>query len=445
MTTVAPEEDISSIIEENKKFIEDNADKLDKSLTLVKIGMLRDANTTFMTGAIFVRDINFVPQPFGSFAATDGERIILDAKHWMNTTPKINTAKIIHEGTHELLLHLDRLPPATENEAKKINIAVDCVTEALRVVCLGGDVMEEALIKPTQDGTVALNINGKKLIISKCHEKSAEEVLEIIEKHIKENPGKEPGRKPGKDPAPGGDQYTDGDGNPGKIPDHKFKKLTPSERANLERKARETLTSGKLKGDMPGAFVSAIEKMLAGKVNWKAELREMITPEIKTAQSYKRPNRRRQGGQIIYPGWRKEGVSVVFAFDTSGSMGKKELEGGLGEVANLFKQFEPGAVNMHVLLHNTEVYREFDLKDVRDVKTFDVEDGGTSHAEVFEVAEKMKAQVLICFTDGYSDFPESTKIRKVLWVVTDEDGVSRIPKNLGKVIHVPMKDLIGDD
>ena len=204
---------------------------------------------------------------------------------------------------------------------------------------------------------------------------------------------------------------------------------------------RQALIEHKLKGTMPGALADMIEKRLQGKVNWRAELRDAIEPEIKSHLSAKKRNRRGGAFDIILPGVVKEGIQVSIAIDTSGSIGQKEIMYYLGEIENLFKQFSQTDVRAHILMHHSSVYSVFSVQDIKDLDKIKTQSGGTSHLQVFELAEEMDSKVLICLTDGYSEFPEDTKIRKTIWIVTNAEGATQIPDNLGKKIVVPIEEL----
>ena len=47
--------------------------------------------------------------------------------------------------------------------------------------------------------------------------------------------------------------------------------------------------------------------------------------------------------------------------------------------------------------------------------------GGTSHTEVFEYANKTNPNLLICFTDGYSDIDACKKYNKTIFVLTSNN------------------------
>jgi predicted metal-dependent peptidase len=320
----------------------------------------------------------------------------------------------------------------TETDRHLWNVAADCVTEAIATQCnIGQGDYCEGVISPTNNGTVNLNINGSKLIISYCQDKSVEEIYNILKNHADKNKNKD-----------GKIHILDENGKVvGSFDAHGLREFTPEEKNDLEQELRHALVEHKLKGTMPGGLADMLEKMLKGKVNWRAELRDAIVPEIKAYQSYYRPHKKGMAEGLILPVMRKEGVNVHIAGDTSGSIGKNELDYFTGEITHLFNQFDPGIVTGTLMLHHTEVYQTIKLDDVKDLDKIQTESGGTSHLDVFAKAEEDDANVLILLTDGMSEFPEYTKIKKVLWICTNEAGMERIPSNLGKKIFIDIKDL----
>lgn len=419
--------------EEKEKYILDNKDKLSEELSLSKIDIIQCNAIRFLAADIFKKDPMFrsnLPIPT---AAANGKDIVIDPEFWSKLNRKQKLRALYHEGFHNLMGHCDR-KVNTKAEHMIWNIAVDCVTEGLASACdVGEGKYAEGTINPSKNGTVNLEINGKKLLISGCHEKSAEQIYDILMKHIEQNPS--PKGNEGEPVILGED---------GKVikplDNHELSECTPEEKADREQRLRQALVEHKLRGTMPGPLADMIEEMLKPRVNWRAELREMILPLIKTYQSYKRPNRRSEGSGYMRPSMVKEGVNAFIALDTSGSIGKDELNYFTGEMHSIFKQFDPGSITAKLMLHTTGVYETVDIVDVKDLDNIQTQTGGTDHCDVFEKAEEEDAQVLICFTDGYSGFPESTKINKVLWIVTNEQGMEQIPDNLGKKIFVDIKE-----
>jgi len=421
--------------ETKQKYLDANRDKLAEELSLAKIDMIQTPSVRFLTASVFRREPTFTADLPVETAGADGKNIVIDPIFWHKINRKQKMRVLFHEGFHNLLGHMDRRTNS-KADAQAWNIAADSSVESIANECgiVEGNYMP-GVINPTAQGTVNLKINGKGLIISRCHEKSVEEIYGVIMQHVKQNP-----------PGPGqGDSWQLSDGkNIVPIDGHNLKEASVEERAERESALRQALVEHKLKGTMPGGLADMIEEMLKGKVDWRAELREAILPEVKAYQAYRRPSKRGIASGMILPSMVKEGVDVVMSIDTSGSIGKTELAYYTGEIKNMFDQFDPGTVKATLLLHHSHVYDTLKLEDVEDLKKIQTKSGGTSHEDVFEKAEELKAQVLVCLTDGYSDFPETTNIRKVLWIVTEENGLDRIPDTLGKKILVDIKDF-GDN
>lgn len=419
--------------EEKAKYIAEHRDDLDTTMTRAKVNLMKLKTTVFLANSALKTEPQFVNNLPCPTAAANGKDIVIDPEFWMKQSEDQRTRVLFHEGFHNLMGHCD-VRVNNETERTAWNIAADCVTESMANECgVGKGNYIEGCINPTYNGTVELNVNGKKMIISQCHTKCVEEIYHQIMDHVKKNPSK------------GGDgiQITDGHGKAVKTMDsHQLGEATTQEKIEREQALRQALVEHKLKDTMPGALANMIEDMLKGKINWKAELRDMIEPEMKSYLSAKKRNRRTLGFDLIMPGQVKEGVDVTFAIDTSGSIGTKEIEYYVGEIENLFKQFGEEQVKVALMFHHSTVYNVVDIKTASELNKIKTESGGTSHIDVFNTAEEMKCKVLICLTDGYSDFPEDTgSIKKVLWIVTNQRGAEGIPENLGKKIVVPIEEL----
>jgi predicted metal-dependent peptidase len=132
---------------------------------------------------------------------------------------------------------------------------------------------------------------------------------------------------------------------------------------------------------------------------------------------------------------------VIVDLDTSGSISQKQLTEFLSEVVGILKQHNN--VELTILSNDTEVYNPKTIQNptLRDVAKYKCKGGGgTDHKPVFEWVNKNKptAQVMICFTDGYSSFPKPSEVRiNTIWVVSDGDS-KRIP--FGEIIELKRND-----
>lgn len=413
--------------EQKEQLIKDKKEELNDSLSVAQIHLQLGQNTTFIAGEVMRMDKSFVADLPMPTAGADGKNIVIDPEFWLSLDKETKKFVLFHEAMHNLFGHMDRRQ-TSEADAKAWNIAADCVVNAVAITQSIGKQFKDGIV-PDYNGNVHLKINGKQLILPRCQDKSVEDVYYLIMKHVQQHPG---------------DKFTDEDGNPvGNFDNHEQKEGTIEDKNDREERLRQMLVEHKLRGTLPGGLAGMIENMLKGKVNWKAEIRDMIEPEIKAYQTFSKHNRRSASLGITLPGMRKEGLNVTFAIDTSGSIGQKELEYYIGEIRNLFQQFEPGMVKAKIMFHNTNVYTTVEVNDYKDIQSPKIESGGTSHEDVFEKAEEEKTKVLILLTDGESSFPQSTTIAKVLWIVTNTTA-DMIPANLGKRILIDLKDLSDD-
>lgn len=421
--------------EEKQALLISMKDTFSQDVSVAKSGMVMNSQIRFVMTTLCKTDPRLQLHPQCTTAWADGKNISVDPEFWQKLNIKQKMRCLFHEGFHNMLGHCDKRV-SNETDREVWNIAADCIVESYANICnVGEGKYCEGTINPTSYGNVTLKINGKQLVINECQNRSVEEIYALIFEHIKKNPSK--GGRP---------IYQTEDGHTlVPIDGHMLGESTQEERNERVEALRQALVEHKLKGTMPGALADMIEEMLKGKINWKSELRDMIMPETKSYLSCKKRNRRGSGfGNIILPGMIKEGVEVTIAIDTSGSIGQKEIMYYLGEITNLFQQFDQNTVHATILMHHSNVYAQFDVDTIKDLEKLKTESGGTSHIDVFEKAEEINSRVLICLTDGYSQFPEETKIGKILWIVTEERGLSQIPDNLGKKILVPIEEFSED-
>lgn len=113
-------------------------------------------------------------------------------------------------------------------------------------------------------------------------------------------------------------------------------------------------------------------------------------------------------------------LSVILSVDHSGSVSTE----GLQKLLYLFEKHSKKITDLHVLIHDTEVVKQFMLEDDFDISSnpnfkqalahrFAV--GGTSHYDVFStISEMLKKKTIdpektiyISFSDNYSDIPQS--------------------------------------
>ena len=141
------------------------------------------------------------------------------------------------------------------------------------------------------------------------------------------------------------------------------------------------------------------------------------------------------------PSIKRMGVNVTVAIDTSGSIDNKTLKYFLGEIDNLLNSYPKGSVTVNALYHTDRVYSiQKSAKYIKDVVS-KVESGGTCHHDVFKKAEELNSKILVCLTDGYSDYPSTTTIKDTIFVCIEKSG--RVPE-FAKRIDIDMSTIGGN-
>lgn len=253
----------------------------------------------------------------------------------------------------------------------------------------------------------------------------------------------QPGQQPGPT-ATGGQPNKQGIPGQGQFPiDTHVYEVSNASESEVKRQIASARNQAKAMGNMPANIERWVESFLKPKVNWKERLRNLITRVLgRDTTTWTSPHRRRLVTQkVYYPSYTGFGAgTVVWATDTSGSMGSKEFDASFAEVSDILLNCRPErlilmACDAHV--HNVHELDSF--TDVHAAKPEMRGGGGTSFKPVFDRVAEMgiKPDILIYFTDGYGAFPDQKPNYPVLWVATTDH---QFP--WGDVVKV---DLSGED
>ena len=308
---------------------------------------------------------------------------------------ELNTI-LCHEAMHCALLHLTRLG---NRDMKIWNYATDlAVNTLLQTNHFTFPTGKLKPILPEYNNTYKINNKVIKDVDKKTAEMLYNEMYDMADKM----------------PEQKFDIHIFGDGS-GK--DGKENGISDGESDKWKQIITEAAYFAKNKGNLSANMERMIEKLLNKKLNWKQLLYRYITNEIQHDFTYARPSRKFISTGIYFPSTAKEGIKIMAAIDTSGSIRQKELSLFLGEIYKITKSFSN--LELEVLFHDTEIssrskFNRSNLHKVVNLKP--TGGGGTSHTEVFEYAVKEKPNILICFTDGYSDIDECKKFSNTIFV-----------------------------
>jgi len=196
--------------------------------------------------------------------------------------------------------------------------------------------------------------------------------------------------------------------------------------AEMKRAIASAANQAKAMGKMPAGLERWVDSMLAPKVSWKDRLRYLMTRAAeRDSTTWASPHRRRLVSQKIYfPSYTGFGAgTIVWATDTSGSMGQKEFDAAFAEVADILQTCRPERVFM--MSCDAKVHDVHELSSYTDIygeKPAMHGGGGTAFEPVFEKVEELHIDpaVLIYFTDGYGSFPATAPDYPVMWVMTTD-------------------------
>jgi predicted metal-dependent peptidase len=237
------------------------------------------------------------------------------------------------------------------------------------------------------------------------------------EEYYGELPG-DPPRPDGQDPDPGAGNDPGGCGSvrdPGDGSEADARQVE----AEWQVALAQAQQVAQQRGELPGGLGRLVQQVLTPRVDWREILREFVSRHARNDYAWSPPNRRFIHAGVYLPGLRSEELGdVVLAVDTSGSIGRKELDRFAGEAQGILDAYD---CQLTVLYHDS---------DIQGVEHWTPADGplvlapkgggGTDHRPVFAWIDEqgLTPACLICLTDMESVFPDPVPAFPVLWAAT---------------------------
>ena len=192
-----------------------------------------------------------------------------------------------------------------------------------------------------------------------------------------------------------------------------------------------------------GQGSALIDNILKGtgksRVDWRNEMRAMLTSASNDDYTYRRPSRRFIAQGTYLPSLYSEGLGpVLIAIDSSASMTQRELEQIASETQQIFEDLNPAFVR--VVYCDTKIQRTQDFQQGDDVELSCRGGGGTRFKPVFDYleAEMPEAVGLVYFTDLEGNTDECKEPHcPVIWANTGGSQRSNQPK-FGVVANVEI-------
>ncbi len=214
---------------------------------------------------------------------------------------------------------------------------------------------------------------------------------------------------------------------------------SPAEKRRQEHEwgiaAEQALRSAKAWGHEPAGIERPLSDSRQSQQDWRAILRDFVAATTPADYRWTPPNRRYIASGLYLPSVERQGLGeIVIAVDTSGSIGKLELEQFAGEISAISEEAQPEAI--HVVYCDAAVQSTQQFGPSEPVRLEPKGGGGTDFCPAFQwVAENNIAPVcFIYLTDlcchSYPETPEYP----VLWV-TD----SRRTAPFGETVRIGLE------
>lgn len=193
-------------------------------------------------------------------------------------------------------------------------------------------------------------------------------------------------------------------------------------RQDAEALVREAADGSSDMGSGAGdSWVRLLARMAPPRVNWQSVLAGVVGRSMSSRvrgnryATYRRPNRRRQGGEFVWPSREDNKPTVHVAVDTSGSMGRDDYAHAVAEIEGILRASASGAAICFYGVDTQMSERPRMVSHVRDLKAFG--GGGTDMAVPYEwMAGEWAAggkrrrelpDVHVLATDGWVDWGET--------------------------------------
>lgn len=310
--------------------------------------------------------------------ATDGTHLYY-APAFIEKIPDAHLQGVIaHEVMHCALLHPYR---RAGRDPQDWNRATDYAINAeLRRAgfLLPADVLYDAQFEALSADTIYARIHGQKP--DPNGKQKQDQPLSTGEVQDAPAPSDGDGDGQGDGEGDGADQQGQGQGQ-GKTP-------RPMSAQEWQIASEQATRATRGAGQDPGGAARAAKAAGRPRDDWRAILREFITQsQTPSDYTWTRPNRRHVHNGLYLPGIHKESLGrVIVAIDTSGSIGRRDLEEFGAELQAVAADAKPEAVE--VVYCDTRVQRIDRFEDGEPVEIEAIGGGGTLYSPVFEHTDK---------------------------------------------------------
>ena len=383
------------------------------------IALMRHPETALYSGVIMAGESHVSDEFFTAY--TDGLNKKYSARFIEKLSDEELRALILHENLHVALMHIPRHKDLMKENSMLANVAMDIVVNNIinrlsdKKLC---KLPEGGIFDPHYDGWSVREIYNDLKKQNEGNGSGEGEVIVIVN---------------GKAHSTEGSDEHDAKGTEGK---------TPEEMKELEEKIGKALREGgMLAGRLGTKMPRELEESLVSPIDWRKELQEYIKTSVRGADelTWRRFNRSLLANDILAPSVESETITeVLFAVDTSGSIGDEDLAAVATQIAAACETCRPEKVRVlwwdtHV--HGEQVFAVDDYDNIR--KLLKPQGGGgtrVSCVSEYIVKNKLAPDCVVILTDGYlEDNIQWATTVDTLWLVK---GNNRFVPPSGKKLTI---------
>lgn len=209
----------------------------------------------------------------------------------------------------------------------------------------------------------------------------------------------------------------------------------------VEVAAAQTLEQIRSQGKLAGSLQRMFKEILQPEIPWTDHIRGIFARRLGSGSyNWRRPDRRFIVRDLYMPSRSGHGAGWLVVWgDTSGSIGKGELERYLGELSGIIDDVRPRRLT--VLWCDASIHHVDEVEDAGDLLRIKARGvgggGGTSCKPVFKWMQDSSHEppdMFIGFTDGAVTFPHKAPPFPVVWA-----SVTDAAYPWGEVVHINAK------
>lgn len=191
--------------------------------------------------------------------------------------------------------------------------------------------------------------------------------------------------------------------------------------AQWDTEVAAAISAARAMGRLSLELDRALSEILEPKVDWREQIKALFARKVGSGTfDWARPDRRLITRDIYAPGRSGYGAgTVVVGIDTSGSIGKLELDMFMAEMAGILEDVRPK--RLVIVWCDAKVHRVDEAEEPTDLNVIRAKGapggGGTAFEPVFDYVEKngLEPEALVYLTDGMGSFPKRAPKYPVIW------------------------------